>query len=566
MYERNVIVIEKYIDNLLGLNKKANIKLNFENYKNLIEEFSKFQDVSNEEKKIIEEFDICIKEIETIQKKQEKVIQSNQKMEDTRNSLFYELPEDSKGLEAKFVKIENTITSNMEELTELRNNFIEHVTIFTEKQKERNRCEKTKRLAESNHIVFLKKVVEDFSQIEIKDLKDLKEFLYAEKSETKQEIMNLIEKNGKNEKVKFDEEVVRKVIDIRIDILEKEIESYLIAYDKMKRLLSEIDNENLKMDKYQKILRDMLVKYKFLGVEKEYLASFLDYERLSSMSGSNIHNNLMREACENFEKDIIQIDNLYQLILKEITNKSTKKAYNELYNKTYLQDIEENEKHFEKEANNIRTNVATVINTSYWRIEGIKNIYTTFIDEISEKFEKDLSEYKNNPIEEEQEEEEFIFEDEDKVDSKEEIEEFVFEEDDDKYDEDEEEEYEEDEDEEYEEEEYEEDEDEEEYDDEYLENEDEDEYEDDYEEYEEEYEEDYDDEAENEHEEDINEIDFDRIFEKSDKSYDAEENSELEQLFEENKPDNKVLDKKDNSLFKNIFGKGKREEPRNKRK
>ena len=56
----------------------------------------------------------------------------------------------------------------------------------------------------------------------------------------------------------------------------------------------------------------------------------------------------MKEACENFDVDIKQIENLYELLLRETTGKATKKAYKELYNKTYLKNIEEKEKNFEK--------------------------------------------------------------------------------------------------------------------------------------------------------------------------------------------------------------------------
>ena len=38
--------------------------------------------------------------------------------------------------------------------------------------------------------------------------------------------------------------------------------------------------------------------------------------------------------------------------------------------------------------------MGTVINSNYWRIEGIKNVYDVFQKEVSEKFEKDLSEFR----------------------------------------------------------------------------------------------------------------------------------------------------------------------------
>ena len=400
MYERNIIVIEKYLEKILGANKKNNVKLNYENFKTLVKEIEEFNEISMLEKNIIEQFDECVRKIECIQKRQDKLVQINSKLEQNRNSLFYDLGDETQDIENKFIKIEENIEKNNIELKELRAQFIVVSSEFIEKQKERNKCEKSKRVLETNYMEFIKKVKEDFHGIEIQSLKDLKEFLFSEKEEYNNQIFDIIVKNGRNEKVKFDENVIKKAIDNRIKIFEKEIEIYLISYDKTKRILIELENENLKLEKYKKALKDMNIKLTFINVEKEYLASFLDYERLSSMSGANVHEKLMKEACDDFEADSKQIDNLYQLILKEITNKSSKKAYNELYNKTYLQEIEEKEKYFEKEANNIKTNVATVINTSYWRIECIKNIYTTFIEEVTEKFNKDLSEYRTDIIEE----------------------------------------------------------------------------------------------------------------------------------------------------------------------
>ena len=49
---------------------------------------------------------------------------------------------------------------------------------------------------------------------------------------------------------------------------------------------------------------------------------------------------------------------------------------------------------FKKEKNRVNLNTATLINSNYWRIEGIKNIYEIFQEEITEKLDKDLSEFK----------------------------------------------------------------------------------------------------------------------------------------------------------------------------
>ena len=150
----------------------------------------------------------------------------------------------------------------------------------------------------------------------------------------------------------------------------------------------------MKLNKYEKLLRDVTVKLLFLDAEKEYIVSFLDNERMTAINGLKAHRELMKDACINFDNDIAQINNLYELLLRETTGKSTKKAYRELYNKTYLKEIEEKEKNFEQETNKIKLKMGAVINYNYWRIDGIKNIYHVFQDEITEKFEKDLSEFR----------------------------------------------------------------------------------------------------------------------------------------------------------------------------
>ena len=114
---------------------------------------------------------------------------------------------------------------------------------------------------------------------------------------------------------------------------------------------------------------------------------------MTVIHGKKSHNRLMSEACESFNADIIQINNLYELLLKEIENKATKKSYRDLYNKSYLTEIKEKEEKFKKEKNRVNLNTATLINTNYWRIEGIRSIYTVFYKNVSEVFGKDVEEF-----------------------------------------------------------------------------------------------------------------------------------------------------------------------------
>ena len=522
MYERSAIVLERYIQKIFEFDKTNNLKTNYKNFMDLLDEVEKYQELAEKEGKIIKEFDDTVKEIESIQAKQEKVCEENQKLEKNRNQLFMDLGEDSKILDNKFKKTENAIEENNKYLKELREDFINYLSDFSNRQKERNKCEKAKRIGEANHISYIKKMQTEFQAINTKNVATIKEFIHSDKDAIKQELNEIMTKNGKNEKIGFNQNVLKMAIKARISIAEKEAECYVLIYDKMKKILSEIESENLKINKYKKNLKDVSVKLAFLEAEKEYIFGFLDYERMTTIAGIKVHKKKMEEACQNFELDMIQIHNLYELILREIANKSTKKAYKELYNKTYLRNIEDKEKNFEEEVNSIKINMGTVINSNYWRIEGIKNVYNVFQEEVTEKFDKDLSEFKLEESETEAKENLSVIEDDYEDDYEEED-------------------YEEDYDDEYEEDEYDEDYDED-YDDEYEEDYDED-YDDEYEE--DDYDEDYDDEYE---EEDYDE-DYDDEYEEDD--YDEDYDDEYEDDYIENEKENKKANKKETNKKNN---------------
>lgn len=394
MYERNAIVLERYFEKKFGFDKPNNLKINYTNFGDLVEELEKYQITVIEEEKVIQEFEEIAKKIQIIQKAQEKLCATNEKLEEERNRLFNVLDENPSNLENKLEKIENTLERNNQELKELRIEFIEALSTFREQQVQRNRCAKERRIAETNHVTFLQKVTNLFQEINPEDIQNAKNFISADKEILEDEIYQILIKNGKNERVEFYKDAMQLAAKTRMEIAVKEIECYLIVYDKLKKLLQEVENDNLKLAKYQKTLRDMEVKLAFLKTQKEYIVGFLDNERMIAINGVKAHQKMMEEACKNFEKDIIQISNLYELILREVAGKSTKKAYKELYNKTYLKEIEDKERNFEQEVNHIKISMGTVINSNYWRIEGIKNIYNVFQEEVSEKFEKDLSEFK----------------------------------------------------------------------------------------------------------------------------------------------------------------------------
>lgn len=400
MYERSAIVLERCFEKLFKFNQEVNLKTNYINFSEIVEQIKEYQKTSIEEENVIGKFDEIAGKIEGIQKQQIKISEANLELETERNKLFNDLGENPNALDSKLNSIEKTLNENNETLRKLRSEYVEALVIFTERQKERNKYSRLRRKVEADHINNIKNANKEFEKIEPKDVQSLKRYVSIEKEQYKEKIVSTMIKNGKNEKVPFNEKVIEKAVEARIDISEKEAEIYVSVYERMKKLLIELESENIKLSKSEKLLRDATVKLNFLNAKKEYIVGFLDNERLTAINGKNTHEELMEEACQNFELDIQQIDNLYELVLRETVGKSTKKAYNELYNKTYLRDIEQKERKFEQEITNLKVNMGTVINSNYWRIEGIKNVYNVFQEEISEKFEKDLSEYQIEEIEE----------------------------------------------------------------------------------------------------------------------------------------------------------------------
>ena len=552
MYERSAAVLEKNFNEIFGFNKKINLKTIFKDYKEIIEELEKYQSILDEEEKVINGFDTVASEIRKIQKEQKNIYESNINLEEEKMQLFEGLDEEPEVTEKKLKKLEEKIDKNNEKTKELRENFIKALTEFSDKQSERNQYSRARREEEKKHIQILEKCNSDMDEIDPSILKTIKEFQNSDDENYKKEIIEIMVNNGKDERVPFDKNVIENAVSIRNEIAKKEAECYTVIYDRMKRLLVEINGDEIKLDKYKKALRDMSVKLAFLKSQKMYIVSFLDNERMAAINGIKAHKQLMAENFKNLELDMQQFNNLYELILKEISGKATKKAYKELYNKEYLKNIEEKEKNFEEEINNIKIKAGAIINSNYWRIEEIKNIYEVFQNEVTEKFKKDLSEFKLEETEQNEEIKDDIF----RTEIPEEDVEYIDEYEDDEY-EDEYDDYEEDieikeekfeknnksgkenykEDEEYEDE-YEDDDDDEydeEYEDDYEENDD-DEYEDEYED-----EDDYDDEYEDDYEEDD--------------EYDDEDEEDDSITIEETKKDNKQSKnkKEKGGIFNKLF-------------
>lgn len=403
MYERSAIVLENYFSRIFGLNKVKNLRTNYEDYAQMIDEIKEYQRVIQEEENVIQKFDEAAAEIEEIQRRQHKLHDENLEIENQRDQIFNDLSENPSILDQKLQKLENKLEDNNIELKEIREKYVKSLVIFTERQKERNKYARIHRTTEGEYLNNAKLAVKNFDEIDENDIQQIRKFQTEDKKRYIQEITNIMLRNGKNERIPFDNLAIENAVNARMEIAQEEAGLYISIYERMKKLLIELNSGNIKLAKSEKVLRDASVKFDFLNAKKEYIVSFLDNERITAMNGKIIHESLMKEACQNFQVDIKQINNLYELVARETVGKATKKAYKELYNKTYLKDIQEKERDFEEEVTNIKINMGTVINSNYWRIEGIKNIYNTFQEEISEKFNKDLSEYRVEDINEENE-------------------------------------------------------------------------------------------------------------------------------------------------------------------
>lgn len=549
MYERSAIVLEKNFNTILGFDKKPNLKTIYKDYKEITEEIQKYQSILEEEDKVINEFDETANEIRKIQQEQKRLYKSNIKLEEDRNQLFDNLEDEPEVIEKKLLKIETTVSENNQKLEEIREKYIKTITEFEQKQQDRNACSKDKRAEEKKHLQLIEKITNDFKEIDKEMVKNIKTFISTDEEAVKTNIIEIMIENGKDERIPFNKAIIENAVNTRITIARREAECYMAVFEKTRRLLTELNNDDIKMDKYNKTLRDVSAKLAFLKAMKLYIVSFLDNERMSTINGIKIHNKLMEEACENFTADMEQVRKLYELIIREITNKSSKKAYKELYNKEYLKNIEDKEKNFEEEVNNIRVNAGAIINSNYWRIEEIKNIYDVFQNEVTQKFGKDLSEFQpqeenEEEIEEKTEIEDDIFKTKISDEDTEYVEEFEFDDDDEYNEADNEKEYYEDEEEYEDDEEYEADyEEDEEYEDEYDDNfEDDDQYEDDGEEFDDEYEDEYED----------DEDDYDDEYEDE---YDGEDENDEDEEIEE---DDEKIEKTDSNKKENTKSNSKK--------
>lgn len=390
MYERSAIVLERYFGNLLGYRRECNLRDNFNNYCELVEKLEKYQINYQKELAATQDYNESLKKIKSIQLAQDKLYKKSANLEYNRNLLFKNI--DGKVDETRrcIEKIESDIEKNNILMIELKEDLIDSLEGYNDKRFELSKCKRYKKMAENDYNEIFDIAVKNFEGITGEDIEIAKKF---SKFDDTEDIIETLTENGKGEKIPFNEGVIECATVFGLDIAKKEVLSYITIYDKMSKLLEDIENGVAKIELHKKYLKNEKAKIDFILAVKNYIVQFFDYERMTVIHGRKSHNRLMNEACENFNTDIIQINNLFDLLLKEITKKATKKAYKELYNKSYLTEIKEKEEKFKKEKNKVNLNTATLINSNYWRIEGIREIYTVFYKNVSEVFGRDVAEF-----------------------------------------------------------------------------------------------------------------------------------------------------------------------------
>ena len=390
MYERSAIVLERFFENLLGFNQVNNLKKNFDNYCELFEKFKVLQTANSDEIKALKQFQDAEEKIEDIQAQEEKLYKKSAKLQYNRDLMFQDISQKPDEIEKCSLKIESDIQKNHNKLIELREEFVNAVKNYNEKKSVLSKCKKTRKKAEADYNTIFDETKLNLENIPEEYIVIAKEFSI---SEVQADVIEALADNGKSEKIPFNNQVITNAAQTGFDIKTKEVESYLEAYKLSQKLINELLDGAVSMELHEKKIRNMLVKFNFLEAEKDYIVGFLDYERITVIYGKRMHRTLMIDACEKLEKDIEQVENLYKILLKEIAGKSTKKAYKDLYNKSYLLEIEDKDAKFKKEKNRVNLSTGTIMNSNYWRIEGIKNIYTVFYKNVVEVFGKDLDEF-----------------------------------------------------------------------------------------------------------------------------------------------------------------------------
>ena len=385
MYERNINVLEMFVEKKLGYVETNNIKNNYYDYKELVKVLDEYLNICDEQTKAKQAYDLAVTNIQTIQATKEKLYNQNVKFEYSRNILFSDVNRKVEDIEKCITKIEAALDKNKDTFKSLRKNFIQGIIDLNEKARTLKKISRPKNKIETDYKDALTLIKENYHSINPTDIELTRKFVESVEN-FEEELIEKMIRNGKNEKVPFDKDAITVAAKLGLDIAQKEAENYLFMYEQTGKILNEIENDKLKLDARKKHLTDVGVKLSFLATEKEYLVQFLDNERVTAIQGESEHSRLMKNCCKILKEDIAQFNVLYDLIIKESKKRATNRCYEELYNKSYLEDIQEKEKQFIEKTTNIDYANGTIISPNYWRIDSIKAIYENFDKTVYETY------------------------------------------------------------------------------------------------------------------------------------------------------------------------------------
>lgn len=385
MYERNINVLEMFIEKKLGYVETNNIKNNYYDYKELVKVLDDYINICQAETTSKQEYDAAVANIQNIQKAEVKLYKQNVQFEYSRNILFSDVNRKVEDIEKCITKIETALDKNKDTFKTLRQNFIQGIINLNEKERSFKKISRPKNKIEIDYKDALSLLTENYHSINPADIELTRKFIESA-ADFEEELVNKMIKNGKDEKIPFDKNTIISAVKLGLDIAQKEAENYLFMYEQTGKILGEIENNKLKLEARKKHITDVGVKLSFLQAEKEYLVQFLDNERITSIQGEKEHARLMKNCCNILNEDVAQINTLYDLIIKETKKRATNRCYEELYNKSYLEDIQEKEKQFIEKTNNLDYANGTIISPNYWRIDSIKSIYENFDKNVYETY------------------------------------------------------------------------------------------------------------------------------------------------------------------------------------
>lgn len=406
MYERNASVIDKYFGEKFGYRQTFNLKNNFTNYCDLLDKINELKDKRNSEKTASLEYNETCQKLKDIQDKHKKISEKVAGNDYNRNLLFSNINDDVSGLRKCFEKIESDIAKGQDEIEALSKEFCDCVAEYQAKKAALEQIKSEREIIEQEYKAIFLKTKENYEKVNPDFVKYIGKYTTEEIKKTKKELIDIITKNGAKEKVPFDTDVVSKAAEFATDVYKRIAEANVNIYDKTGKLIEEILGNSVKLSRHLKWRKDGVANIKFFDAEEQYLVQFLDNERIPVMHGAKIHRKLMLDACKSMVQDVEQMNNLYELILREIAGRSAKKAYKELYIPDYIENIEREERLSKIDSTSI--DIATVINSNYWRIEGMRNVYNTFDSIVTELYEKDLEDIFPKAKKEEVEEEDTL--------------------------------------------------------------------------------------------------------------------------------------------------------------